>query len=230
MNHGSLFSGIGGFDLAAAWMGWNNVFHCEIDPFCRKVLRKHWPEVPQYDDIRTLNADRLAADGIAVDAICGGFPCQPFSGASRGRRVAADLWPEMLRIVGSIKPKIIIGENVQELPLRRAAHEFGALGYRTVVKRISADDVGADHQRSRWWVCAYTHDKGELYSAINAEVARVQEVRQSIWGWANYARAIRVPDGLPYRMDRNRALGNAVLPIIPELWGRAIMMVGHGDD
>lgn len=219
-----LFSGIGGFSLGLERSGgFKTVAFCEIDPFCRRVLAKHWPEVPQYDDICTLTAERLSADGIGVDAICGGFPCQPFSTASRGRRIAPDLWPHMLRLVTELRPAIVIGENVQELPLKRAAHGFGKLGYRTIHKRIGADDIGADHARSRWWVCAYTDDKSELHSAINAEMARMQTLRGSVWSATNYARAIRVSDGVPYRVDRLRALGNAVVPQIPELIGRAIL-------
>ena len=219
----SLFSGIGGFELGLERSGaFKTVAQCEIDPFCRRVLKKHWPHVPCYEDVRTLTAERLAADGIAVDAICGGFPCQPFSSASRGRKVAVDLWPEFLRLVRELEPSIVIGENVQEVVLKRCAKAFTDLGYRTAVKRIGADDCGADHQRSRWWVCAYTNDQGELLERINAEVALLPELCAGVWGVENYAGAIRVPDGLPDRMERNRALGNSVVPWIPQAIGRAI--------
>jgi len=219
-----LFSGIGGFSLGLERSGgFKTVAFCEIEPFCRKVLKKHWPEVPCYDDVRTLTAERLAADGIGVDAICGGFPCQPFSTASRGRRVAPDLWPHMLRLVEQIRPSVVIAENVQELPIKRAATAFENIGYSVVFRRIGAHDGGADHTRDRWWAVAYTHDKGKLHSAINAAVAVLPTLCAGLWGPENYARAIRVSDGLPHRMDRFRQLGNTVLPFIPQSLGNAVM-------
>jgi DNA (cytosine-5)-methyltransferase 1 len=219
-----LFSGIGGFSLGLERTGgFETVAFCEIEEFPRKVLAKHWPKVPIYNDVRTLTAERLAADGIGVDVICGGFPCQPFSTASHGKRVAIDLWPEMARLVHEIRPRFVIAENVQELPIRRASRTFADIGYRTLTKNIGASDLGADHQRSRWWVCAYPDDQGELYSAIDAEVEMLQAVCRSIWGGANYARAIRVSDGLPHRVDRNKSLGNSIVPIIPQAFGNAIL-------
>lgn len=219
-----LFSGIGGFSLGLERTGgFETVAFCEIEEFPRKVLAKHWPGVPIYHDVRELTAERLAADGIAVDVICGGFPCQPFSTASHGRRFAVDLWPEMARLIAECSPRYVIGENVQELPIRRAARTFADFGYRTIVKNIGAIDLGADHQRSRWWVCAYPHNKGELHSAFYAEMEVLPDVCRGLWSGASYARAIRVPDGLPHRMDRNRSLGNSVIPAIPQGFGNAIL-------
>ena len=219
-----LFSGIGGFSLGLERTGgFKTVAFCEIELFAQRVLRKHWPEVPIYDDVRNLTADGLRRDGIAVDVICGGFPCQPFSTASRGRRVAVDLWPEMFRIVGSALPRAVIAENVQEAAIANAARNLESIGYATHYRRISADDAGADHQRDRWWLIAHAHDQGEFCRALNAEVAELSAFCRGLWGPRNYARAIRVPDGLPGRMDRLRAIGNAVMPQIPEMIGRAIM-------
>lgn len=221
-----LFSGIGGFSLGLERTGGFKVAaHCEADPFCRRVLAKHWPEVPCYDDIRTLSADRLQADGISVDVVCGGFPCQPFSTASRGRRVAVDLWPEMLRIVGDTEPAYVLAENVSEAAVARAEDDLRSLGYGTHRRRVSAADAGADHQRDRWWVCAYPDVQGELPGHVDAQVAVLPELCRGLWGATNYSRAIRVPDGLPGRLDRSRVerLGNAVLPQIPETFGRAIL-------
>ena len=219
-----LFSGIGGFSLGLERTGgFETVAFCEIESFCRRVLAKHWPNVPCYEDVRTLTAERLAADGIAVDVICGGFPCQPFSTASRGRRVAADFWPEMERLINELRPSIVIAENVAELPIRRSAYQLREVGYKTIHRRIGAYEIGADHERSRWWLCAYTNNQGELHGSLNAEVARMSTLRDSVWGAENYARAIRVSDGLSNRTHRLRALGNAVVPQIPELIGRAIL-------
>lgn len=220
-----LFSGIGGFSLGLERSGaFKTVAFCEIDPFCRRVLAKHWPEVPCYDDVRSLTAERLAADGVAVNAICGGFPCQPFSTASRGRRVAQDLWPDMRRLILEVEPIIVIAENVQEEAIANAASDLRGLGHETYYRRVSGDDAGADHQRNRWWAVAHADAQGELRGAIDAEMAKLPQICRGLWGPENYARAIRVPDGLSDRMDgrvRTESLGNAVFPQIPELIGRA---------
>jgi len=222
-----LFSGIGGFSLGLERTGgFRTVAFCEIEPFCRRVLAKHWPEVPCYDDVRTLTAERLAADGIRVDLVCGGFPCQPFSTASRGRRVAVSMWPEFHRIVRDIRPCWVIVENVQEKALTDAAADLRGSGYRTYLRRVGAHDAGADHGRGRWWLCAYTDPQGELHRAVDAEMARMPTLCRGVWGPENYREAVRVPDGLSDRVDDAAAigaLGNAVLPQIPEAIGRAIL-------
>lgn len=114
LKHGSLFSGIGGFDIAAQWAGWTNVFHCEINPFGQKVLQYYWPESESFHDIK--KSDFKKYEG-RIDIITGGFPCQPFSAA--GKRKGADddryLWPEMLRVIDEVKPRWVVGENVAGL-------------------------------------------------------------------------------------------------------------------
>lgn len=215
-----LFSGIGGFSLGFERAGMNTVAFCEKDPFCRAVLQKHWPDIECYKDIEKLDGRQFQ-----IDVVCGGYPCQPFSTASAGRRVAKDLWPEMFRIISECEPSYIIAENVAELPQRHAERALWQLGYRTTLKRISGDDIGADHTRNRWWLCAYPNNEGELYSAIDAEVAKLPELCRGIWSGENYARAVRVSNGIPNRVDRNRALGNTVFPMIPEAFARAIMSV-----
>ncbi|GGH28379.1 DNA (cytosine-5-)-methyltransferase [Sphingobacterium alkalisoli] len=114
MNHASLFSGIGGFDLAAEWMGWNNLFHCEINPFGQKILKHYWPNAKCYEDIKT--TDFTIYRGI-VDILSGGFPCQPFSVAGKRKGTEDDryLWPEMLRAIDEIRPTWVVGENVAGL-------------------------------------------------------------------------------------------------------------------
>lgn len=223
-----IFSGIGGFSLGLDRAGMRTVAFCETDEFCRAVLAKHWPGVPVYEDVRGLTASRLRADGISVDVICGGFPCQPFSTASRGRRIAQDFWPDMARVIEEVRPRYAIVENVQKAAVTDVARHLGRLGFATHCRRIAAVTAGADHQRDRWWVVAYPHAQGELRGAIDAEVGKLQAVCRGLWGPDNYARAIRVPDGVPNRMDRRtrtEALGNAVLPQIPEALGRAIVSV-----
>lgn len=114
MTHGSLFSGIGGFDLAAHWMGWDNIFHCEWNPFGQKVLKHHFPNSISYNDIT--KTDFSIHEG-RIDILTGGFPCQPYStaGLRKGKADERHLFPEMLRAIKEIKPRWVIGENVRGL-------------------------------------------------------------------------------------------------------------------
>ncbi len=114
MTHGSLFSGIGGFDLAAQWMGWKNVFHCDINPFCQKILNHYWPNAKSYTDIKQTDFSIYRGK---IDVLSGGFPCQPFSVAGQRKGAEDDryLWPEMLRVIDEIRPTWVIGENVAGL-------------------------------------------------------------------------------------------------------------------
>ena len=216
-----LFSGIGGFSLGLERTGgFRTVAFCEIEPFPRKVLAKHWPDVPIFEDVRKLHAEELPEP---IDVICGGFPCQPFSHASRGVVVAVDLWPEMYRVVSEIMPKIVIAENVQKKPIEYAKEDLKRIGYDSQIFPFDAGRIGADHERTRWWLCAHPNDKGELFSGFNAKVAELQEICKSVWSWPNYAKSLRVSDGISYRMDRLKALGNAVVPQVVEVIGRAIL-------
>src|SRR5215207_8097634 len=158
-----LFSGIGGFSLGLERTGgFKTVAFCEIDQFCRKVLKKHWPEVPCYDDVRELTAERLAADGIGVDVICGGFPCQDISSA--GQRLGlggarSSLWLEYARLVGELRPNFIIVENVADLLGRGLGDILGnlaTLGYDAEWHCIPAAFVDAPHFRDRVWIVANT--------------------------------------------------------------------------
>jgi DNA (cytosine-5)-methyltransferase 1 len=114
LRHGSLFSGVGGFDLAASWMGWENVFQCELDPFCRKVLQYYWPKTKVYEDIKNFSATQYRG---CIDIISGGFPCQPFSQVGRrtGKKDDRYLWPETYRVIRDVRPRWIILENVTGL-------------------------------------------------------------------------------------------------------------------
>lgn len=114
LSHGSLFSGIGGFDLAAEWMGWENKFHCEIEEFPKRVLKYYWPNAKSYDDIT--KTDFTIWRG-KIDILTGGFPCQPYSVAGKrlGKEDDRHLWPEMLRAIREIQPSWVVGENVSGL-------------------------------------------------------------------------------------------------------------------
>lgn len=223
-----LFSGIGGFSLGLERAGMRTVAFCEANAFCCAVLKKHWPQTPIYEDIRCLTARRLRSDGIGIDVLSAGFPCQPFSTAARGRNVARDFWPDTARVIEDVAEqlKYVILENVQEAAIANAARHLERIGFRAYYRCISGADAGADHQRDRWWAIAYPNAQSELRGAIDAEVAKLPELCRGLWGADNYARAIRVPDGVSDRVDRPRrteAVGNAVFPQIPEALGRAIM-------
>lgn len=163
----SLFSGIGAFDLGLERTGgFQTVAFCECEPFCRAVLAHHWPGVPCYDDVRTLTAARLAADGIFPDAICGGFPCQDISVAGRGAGLDADrsgLWHEYARLVGEIRPRWVIIENVPALRSRGLDRVLGSLmsfGYVGEFHCIPAAALGAPHRRDRIWIVGHTDRPG----------------------------------------------------------------------
>ena len=156
-----LFSGIGGFSLGLERAGMRTVAFCEIDPRCRLVLAKHWPGVPCYDDVRTLTAERLRADGIPVDVICGGFPCQDLSVAGKGAGLAGErsgLWREFSRLAGELRPSFVIVENVAALlgrGLGTVLGDLAALGYDAEWHCIPAAAVGAPHRRDRVWIVAH---------------------------------------------------------------------------
>lgn len=157
-----LFSGIGGFSLGLERTGgFETVAFCEIEDFPRRVLAKHWPSVPCYRDVRELTAKRLAADGIAVDVICGGFPCQDISTAGKGAGLAGErsgLWSEIARLVGELRPQYVIVENVSALlgrGLGTVLGDLAALRYDAEWHCIPASHVGAPHRRDRIWIIAY---------------------------------------------------------------------------
>jgi DNA (cytosine-5)-methyltransferase 1 len=157
-----LFSGIGGFALACEWVGWETIGFCEQDKFCQKVLAKHWPGVPIHDDIRTLDADMVMGwtGGRPVWGIVGGWPCQPFSvaGKQRGTEDDRHLWPEFSRLVGELRPDVIVGENVPGfigLALDQVLADLEAQDYACGTVVLPAAGVNAPHRRDRVWIAAH---------------------------------------------------------------------------
>lgn len=221
----SLFAGIGGFDLGLERTGgFETVAFCEIEAFQRALLAQRWPGVECYRDINILShGDLTIFDRVRIDVVTGGFPCQPFSTASRGRRVAQDLWPQMHRVIQIAHPSYVIAENVSESAINVAASDMRGDGYNVTIRNISGHDCGAPHGRSRWWAIAHPHEEGEFQRALNAEVAKLPELCSGLWNAEAYARAVRVSDGIPHRVHRVEALGNAVLPQIPQVIGHAIL-------
>jgi DNA (cytosine-5)-methyltransferase 1 len=226
MNVLDLFSGIGGFSLGLERAGMRIVAFCEIDPFCRRLLAKRWPGVIIYPDVRDLTGRYSRG---TVDVICGGFPCQDISWARSGAAglhgERSGLWREYARLIGEFRPRYAIVENSAVLLSRGLGDVLGslaALGYDAEWHCISATDLGAPHTRERLWLVAYPQSERPrqlrwLGSAIESKKA------WDIHWPANEPPSERMAPGIPDRVDRVVALGNALLPQIPEIIGRAIM-------
>ena len=164
MRHLDLFSGIGGFALAAQWAGINTVAFCEIEPYAEKILKKNFPDVPIYSNIYELK--RRDIDGT-IDIITGGFPCQPFSvaGRKKGTKDNRDLWPQMFRVIQEFKPTWIIGENVANfvsMAFQRTKTDLESEGYDVQPFVIPACAVNAPHRRDRVWIVGYAKHNGSF--------------------------------------------------------------------
>ena len=167
LTHLSLFSGIGGLDLAAEWAGFKSVGQCEWADYPTKVLEKHWPDVPRWKDIRTLNGASFyeRTNRRTVDVISGGFPCQPFSvaGKQRGKDDDRYLWPEMVRVIKDLRPTWVVGENVAgiiNMALDTVLSDLEAAGYTVRTFVLPACGVNAPHQRYRTAIVGYTNNSG----------------------------------------------------------------------
>ena len=255
-----LFSGIGGFELGLQRAGYEIAATCEIDPYCRQVLAKHWPGVPCYEDVRKLTAAVVRSIGARV--LCGGFPCQDVSIA--GDRAGLDgersgLWFQMRRVIRAGRFEIVIVENTTgllDLGMGRVLADLAALGYDAIWHGIPASAIGAAHQRDRIWIIAYRRSE-RRGKRTNRDREHARQVLQNINGQlalslagcreqqsyadplacfgaripdggaarAAYVRAAlrRKPDGLSAELDAIGALGNAVVPPLTEMIGRAIL-------
>ena len=174
MTHGSLFSGIGGFELAAEWMGWENVFSVEVDPFCLTVLDHHFPNTKKHGDIHNFSGTKYQGQ---IDIITGGFPCQPFSAAGKkaGTTDNRYLWPEMFRVIREVGPRWIVAENVRGLVNWSEGMVFDTVcadleseGFEVFPTVLPAASVNAPHRRDRVWIIAH-RDEG-CHDHTNKEV------------------------------------------------------------
>jgi DNA (cytosine-5)-methyltransferase 1 len=162
-----------------------------------------------FDDVRALRRGHLSEP---IDIVFGGFPCQPFSHAARGRNNAPDLWPEMFRLVRECEPRFVFAENVTREAIERAARDLAGHGYVVRCLELPSSVVGTPHERKRFWLLADAYGDFKLCGTIDAEMASVS-ASEDVGGWPQHRpELLGVDDGLPHRMDRLHALGNAVVP------------------
>ena len=239
LNHLSLFTGIGGLDLAAEWAGFHTVGQVEIDDYCNKVLEKHWPDVPRWRDIYQLTGEEVKEKCGTIDIISGGFPCQPYSvaGRKKGRADSRDLWSEMFRVIRETMPTWVIGENVPGLlshdggqRLSEIVGDLESKDYQTRIVLSAASNYGAAFEGKRLFIIAAS--EGGRYGGCASEKCRVftgQLVKTEPEGcqaWGEAERClihnIRHQEALPGNLrsnyefsdwlDRIKALGNCVVP------------------
>jgi len=222
---GSLFSGCGGLDLGLERAGMRVVWQCEIDDYATRVLERHWPDAKRYRDVRDIDAT-----AARVDVICGGFPCVNISNAGKKEGIDGEhsgLWREYARIVGLLRPRFVVVENVAALVARgldRVLGDLAALGYDASWSCVSACAVGATHSRERLFLVVYSDGDSESARAIDEEVARLPAYAGALRdGWAAEPRTLRMAHGFPHGMDRLRLMGNAVVPALAELVGRVVV-------
>ena len=244
-----LFSGIGGFSLGLEITGgFKTIAFCEWEEHARKILRKHWPNVPIFEDVRNLHAEDLPE---AVDLICGGFPCQDLSCAGKQKGFGGErssLYVEMFRLIGECLPRYAIFENVPNLLagdggrwFAKFLYDLAAVGYDAEWHCIPASSLGADHKRDRVWVIAYPSENGD--TGLQEPHYRKDEEGEKraifadklfdlLRGWRplrgredSEPDICRIVDGFPGGMDRLARLGNAVVPQIPEMIGKIIMEI-----
>ena len=192
MKHGSLFSGIGGFDLAAEWMGWENIFHCEWMPFPRQVLHYHFPKSLSYEDIT--KTDFTIHRG-SIDILTGGFPCQPYSSAGKrlGKEDERHLWPHMLRAIQEIEPTYVVGENVRGLTnwnggvvFEEVCADLESCGYEVQPILLPACAIGAPHRRDRiWFIAVNTNSSGFQKTRHKQQTTRFEQYGELDWNATN---------------------------------------------
>ena len=233
--HLDLFSGIGGFALAAKWNGYRTVGFCDNEPYAQAVLKKHWPDVPIHKDIREVRGELYAG----VTLLTGGFPCQPFSDVGRKRGQADDryLWPEMFRVICGARPTWVLGENVagiKNMALDQALSDLEGKDYQVQSFVIPACAVNAPHRRDRVWICAMdvaeskslrvggrSSQSGKRWERMvqkeqeGCEMgSKAEGCSSSIGEWSEESESSisRILDGVSNRVDRCHALGNAIVP------------------
>jgi DNA (cytosine-5)-methyltransferase 1 len=210
----ALFAGAGGGILGGKLLGWRTVCAVEIEPYAASVLMQRQNDgildpFPVWDDVCSFDGRPWRG---RIDVVSGGFPCQAWSNAAAGNNTAGNYWPQMLRIVGEVCPKLVSAENVDEGAILMAQKDLADCGYETIRCKLSAADLGADHVRARWWLLAYTDHEGKLRRAINAKVGMLPELCTGVW--STYPDESGMVDGVADRMDRFKAIGNGQIPAV----------------
>ena len=224
LSHGSLFSGIGGFELASAWSNIPTIWNCEIEPFNQSILKQNFPNTEQYGDIKELQKPQY------VDIITGGFPCQDISVAGKGVGIKGNrsgLWSEMWRIIRDVRPKYVIIENSPALLIRgfeRVLCDLSKIGYNAEWECLQASDFGYPHKRERLFCVAYPNTNNvqtvlrkhteinPLSKEASTELCRFMSV-EWLDGLTNH-RTITRGNGVSDKMDRTKSLGNAIVPMV----------------
>lgn len=244
LTFGSCFAGIGGLDIGLERVGMECKWQIEWEDYCQKVLATHWPDVKRYSDIREVDANELER----VDVIAGGFPCQDISVAGKGEGIQegnrSGLWTEMSRLILVLRPRYVIVENVAMLLSRgigRVLGDLATLGYDAEWEMLPAAAFGLPHERQRVFILAYPSDLGWDFlqnpTSTLSYRNRVQNQEQSGYRWKREACGHSVErvgwsvepdipgsdDGVPFRMERLKALGNAVVPQVAEFLGECII-------
>lgn len=233
MRHGSLFSGIGGFDLAAEWMGWENVFHCENNEFCKKILKYHWPNAKSYGDIKTADFSEWRGK---VDVVSGGFPCQRFSVA--GNQVGDETFiREMLRAIGEIKPCSVVAENVGNILNKKFKYYLNLFisglenqGYETpVIFDCSADAFGLPTlERHVWFITQANGKRQERSPKEEIQEKRTRKGEFSGGHQREYDRW-KLPDSRVCELGKGVSEGLDIETISKTKWhGESIQAIGNG--
>lgn len=241
-----LFSGIGGFSLGLeATGGFETIAFCEINPFCQKILRKHWPDVPIVSDVRKLRYNRTTQELIyeeeviyvgPIDVITGGYPCQgeSLAGKRKGKEDDRHLWPAMFDIVKDVGANWVLGENVVGHVTMGLDDVLADLECETYTARtfiIPACSIGAPHRRERVWIIANalsintqgrTFESSPIFTGIQVKLRRSAETI-AIRRHEGQSDVLGVDNGLPREVDRIKSIGNAVVPWIPQRFGNAIL-------
>lgn len=245
MNVLSLFSGIGGIELGLERAGMKTVGQVEIDPWCREVLAKHWPDVPQHDDVMTTPDWWMSEKRPVVDLVCGGFPCQPFSlgGKQKGMNDERWMWPAFEAVIRTVRPRYVLVENVAALVRDGRAWgtvlaDLHALGFDAEWATLFATEFGAPTPRERVYLLAYPASvNGEPRDRmVQGRVGRTPLTTRGLSGLDAHSRGraarewldreprvARLANGIPRQVDRTRGIGNAVVPQIFEYIGELIM-------
>jgi DNA (cytosine-5)-methyltransferase 1 len=247
MNIGSLFSGIGGLEygLELAMPFAKIKWQVEQNKYCQSILAKHWPDTIRYNNVLDVGSHNLEK----VDLICGGFPCQDISKAGKGRGldgVKSGLWFEMSRIISELRPRIAVLENVPAITIRgldRVLYSLASMGYDAEWTNLSAQAFGAPHKRNRWCLVAYSNSDGSLAKPIYTESMEEERMFECSSSkirrlytknyWKKHppkSTICHLDDGIPHRVARLKALGNAVVPQCAQYIGEAIVNSGLIDD